>query len=96
MFGTDRPPINLQNRFLYAWTHNLQVDRDFFPGYFLYPENKNTGYSIPKRWNPNNAIESVNDLNGTFIDTPKLQTTRSLYTISTKKGPYMALSSLQS
>lgn len=89
MFGTDRPPINLQNRFTYAWTHNLRVDRDWFPGYFLYPENNNTGYSVPKRWNPNNAIESVNDLNGTIIDTPAVaNNSLIIYNINEKSTVY--------
>jgi hypothetical protein len=68
--STDRPPVNLDNRFQYAWNHNLRVYRDWFPGYFQFAGYDNKGYSVPKRWNPNNAIEVVNDLEGTFTDNP--------------------------
>lgn len=68
--STDRPPVNLANRFSYAWSHNLRVYRDWFPGYFQFAGYGNKGYSVPKRWNPNNGVEIVNDRTGTFIDTP--------------------------
>jgi hypothetical protein len=68
--STDRPPVNLDNRFQYAWNHNLRVYRDWFPGYFLFAGYGNKGYSVPRRWNPNNGIEIANDLKGTLIDTP--------------------------
>lgn len=89
MFGTDRPPANLENRLSYAQAHQLRVDRDWFPGYFLFPGYNNTGYSVPKRWNPNNAIESVNDLEGTVIDTPATaNNTMILYNINEKSTTY--------
>jgi len=88
LFGTDRPPVNLQNRITYADTHHLRIDRDWFPGYFISPDN-NTGYAVPKRWNPNNAIESVNDLNGTIIDSPAVaNNSLILYNINEKSTTY--------
>ncbi|PWR70384.1 hypothetical protein [Methanospirillum lacunae] len=89
LFGTDRPPVNLQNRISYAGIHHLRIDRDWFPGYFLFPGYNNTGYSIPKRWNPNNAIESINDQNGTVIDTPVVaNNSLILYNINEKSTTY--------
>ena len=89
LFGTDRPPVNLQNRINYADIHHLRIDRDWFPGYFLYPGYNNTGYAVPKRWNPNNAIESVNDLNGTVIDSPAVaNNSLILYNINEKSTTY--------
>ncbi|MDD1724218.1 MAG: hypothetical protein LUQ07_03715 [Methanospirillum sp.] len=89
LFGTDRPPVNLQNRIAYADVHHLRIDRDWFPGYFLFPGYNNTGYSVPKRWNPNNAIESVNDQNGTVIDTPAVaNNSLILYNINEKSTTY--------
>jgi len=87
--STDRPPVNLQNRFQYAWNHNLRVYRDWFPGYFLFPGYDNKGYTIPKRWNPNNGIEIVNDLPGTAIDKPAVaQNMMILYNINDRSATY--------
>ncbi|WP_319579436.1 hypothetical protein [uncultured Methanospirillum sp.] len=89
LFGTDRPPVNLQNRITYAGIHHLRIDRDWFPGYFIYPGYNNTGYTVPKRWNPNNAIESVNDQNGTIIDSPAVaNNSLILYNINEKSTTY--------
>lgn len=89
LFGTDRPPVNLQNRIDYADVHDLRIDRDWFPGYFLFPGYNNTGYSVPKRWTPNNAIESVNDQNGTVMDTPAVaNNSLILYNINEKSTTY--------
>jgi len=89
LFGTDRPPANLQNRITYADVHHLRIDRDWFPGYFIYPGYNNTGYTVPKRWNPNNAIESVNDQSGTIIDSPAVaNNSLILYNINEKSTTY--------
>lgn len=89
LFGTDRPPVNLQSRIAYAGTHHLRIDRDWFVGYFLFPGYNNTGYSVPKRWNPNNAIESVNDIRNTIIDSPQTaNNSLILYNINEKSTTY--------
>lgn len=68
--STNRPPVNLENRVRYAKDHNLRVYLDYFPGYFLFSGYGDKGYAVPKRWNPNNGIEVVNDLPGTTTDNP--------------------------
>jgi hypothetical protein len=87
--STDRPPVNLDNRFQYAWNHHLRVYRDWFPGYFLFYGYGNTGYSVPRRWNPNNGIEVVNDREGTILDNPSVaENTMIQYNINEKSTTY--------
>ena len=64
--GMFTPAENKQNVADYAYRQNLRVYFDYFPGYFS--RDQNTGYRIPRYWQPNNAIEVVNDLSGTRID----------------------------
>ena len=87
--STDRPPINLKNRFEYSWARNLRIYRDWFPGYFRFPGYGDRGYSVPKRFNPNNGIEIVNDLNGTLIDKPAIaNNTMIQYNINDRSTTY--------
>lgn len=66
--GVFRPDENKKN--VIGWaegrTPPLRVYTDWLPGYFRKGDG---GYEIPDRWQANNAIEVVNDLSGTTIDT---------------------------
>lgn len=87
--STDRPPINLKNRFEYGWSRNLRIYRDWFPGYFRFAGYESRGYSVPKRFNPNNGIEIVNDLKGTLVDIPsQSNNTMIQYNINEKSTTY--------
>ena len=87
--STDRPPVNLKNRFEYGWSRNLRIYRDWFPGYFRFAGYGDRGYSVPKRFNPNNGIEIVNDLNGTLVDIPsQSNNTMIQYNINDKSTTY--------
>ncbi len=87
--STDRPPVNLKNRFEYGWSRNLRIYRDWFPGYFRFEGYENRGYSVPKRFNSNNGIEIVNDLKGTLVDTPsQANNTMIQYNINEKSTTY--------
>ena len=87
--STDRPPVNLKNRFEYGWSRNLRIYRDWFPGYFRFAGYGDLGYSVPKRFNPNNGIEIVNDLKGPLVDTPsQANNTMIQYNINEKSTTY--------
>jgi len=87
--STDRPPVNLKNRFEYGWSRNLRIYRDWFPGYFRFSGYEDRGYSVPKRFNPNNGIEIVNDLKGTLVDIPsQSNNTMIQYNINEKSTTY--------
>ncbi|MFA7562413.1 MAG: hypothetical protein WCY70_03140 [Methanoculleus sp.] len=66
--GVFRPESNKQS--VIGWAEEkappLRVYIDWFPGYFRSGEG---GYEIPDRWQANNAIEVVNGLPGTTVDT---------------------------
>jgi len=53
-----------------ARENNYRLYVDCFPGYFIPPDAPSELYEIKDRWMPNNAIEVVNDLEGTISDTP--------------------------
>ncbi|HOI57092.1 hypothetical protein [Methanoculleus sp.] len=65
--GVFRPDENKQN--VIGWaeerTPPLRVYLGWLPGYF---RSGDGGYEIPDRWQANNAIEVVNDLPGTTVD----------------------------
>ena len=86
--GLFRPENTKQKLIEYAQNNNRRTYFDWFPGYFQM-ENGNAGYEIRDRWQPNNAIEVVNYLEGTVLDNPATaNNTLTLYHIGQKPATY--------
>lgn len=64
--GRFTPAVQRERLVAFARGHGYRVYFDSFPGYFYWND---TGYVIPGRWVPNNAIEVSNDCSGTLVDT---------------------------
>ncbi|MEN6342097.1 MAG: carbohydrate-binding protein [Methanospirillum sp.] len=64
--GRFSPTVQKERLIAFAREHGYRIYFDSFPGYFYW---NSTGYVIPGRWVPNNAIEVSNDCPGTLVDT---------------------------
>ncbi len=64
--GRFSPPAQRDRLIAFAQEHGYRTYLDSFPGYFSW---NGSGYVIPGRWVPNNAIEVANDCPGTEVDT---------------------------
>lgn len=84
--GLFRPDNTKQKLIDYAKANNRRTYFDWFPGYF---QMGNAGYEIRDRWQPNNAIEAVNYLEGTVLDKPEIaNNTVTLYHIGQNPATY--------
>lgn len=85
-FGAFNPAAAKQQLLTYAEEHNRRTYVDWFPGYFRLNDG---GYEISERWQPNNAIEAVNYLPGTLIDTVQTAcSTNTLYNVGSSSTFY--------
>lgn len=69
VLGTFKPPANLATLVHYGRDRDRHCYLDWFPGYFVDPDNRSVRFESPGRWTPNNAVEVVNDRPGTLLDT---------------------------
>ncbi|MDO5843601.1 MAG: hypothetical protein Q4Q53_00430 [Methanocorpusculum sp.] len=84
--GLFRPENTKQKLIEYAKENNRRTYFDWFPGYF---QMGSGGYEIRERWQPNNAIEVVNYLEGTLIDNPETaDNTLTVYHVGVKPATY--------